>query len=149
MGGGLVIAVYAMYVIGITLIGISLPASGVAGMGTGIAGLLIVFLAYRQYRRERPAGVPWRLGIELPRVGRKRLALTIGLAALATVLWFWAASIGLAGLAWSGRIVVAGIAIPWGAASVALLWMERRIRRDLQSASGEDELVLRGEALPR
>lgn len=74
----------------------------------------------------------FEVSAQLPQVGRKRMAFTVTMATLATLLWFWAALKGLAGVRPSGQIVVAGFAVPWGVGWVALLLMERRVLRDLK-----------------
>jgi len=73
----------------------------------------------------------FKVTIELPKVGRKRLIGAGVLSATATTLWI-AAPAYLPWAVVSPEHVLEGFAIPFGVGVVALLFMEYRIARDLE-----------------
>lgn len=85
--------------------------------------------------------------LELPAVGRRRMAFVLITCSLATTLFLYAAAFGpWASL--SRQIVVAGVVGPWGIGWVTLLLMERKILRD-HARVARNRPVLHGEVISR
>jgi hypothetical protein len=75
-----------------------------------------------------------KVEISMPKVGRRRLIGTTALAATGSTLWIWAATQQCApDTVWFH--VLFGVAIPFGMGWVTLLFMERRIARDLRTVT--------------